>query len=139
MSRREETPQNTSGLLLPRAKWNTAQVKLVSLSMSQVIKLTMANKLNKKDGEARDVICNQGAHLVAIPMFTAYRTSLLTALRVLEVRVRNRTSCEKKKHLRLEHVGPSPKVVDQGTTDQDITRHAASQFDTTRDLGTGHC
>lgn len=44
-----ETPRDTSDLLFPRAKWNTAQVKLVSLSMSQVTKLSKANKLRRWD------------------------------------------------------------------------------------------
>jgi hypothetical protein len=41
-------PQNIPSLLFPRAKWNTAQVKLFLLSTSQVIKLTKANKLGKR-------------------------------------------------------------------------------------------
>ena len=48
MDERGDTLRDASDLLLPRAKWKTAQVKLVSLSTSQVIKLIKANKLTSR-------------------------------------------------------------------------------------------
>ena len=42
--------QNMRNLLFPRAKWNTAQVKLVLLSASQVAKSVKASEQAEKMG-----------------------------------------------------------------------------------------
>lgn len=88
MDERGGVLRNFTNLLFPRAKWNTAQVKPLLPAASQVIKLIKANKLGKKGLREYLKTLYQKAHLVAIPMFTEYKMSLLTALRVLKVQVK---------------------------------------------------